>query len=80
MCMHIPGYIFYIIPSRGYPLKTRQHTLSESPQPINIIQVKPLQYQFFYACIGIDFYLLKQHIWSPDNLMLPGGKFFDHLV
>src|SRR2546429_647022 len=48
-------------------LHVRHYASSECAQPIDIIEIEPLQHQLFHACLRIGLDLPDNHIWCAGN-------------
>src|SRR5436190_12976496 len=60
-------------------LNMRQHTPRERSQPIDIINVKPLQHQFFHPHRLVSLDLLNHHIRRANDLVILRGENINHL-
>src|SRR3989440_4666623 len=62
------------------PLHVWQYARGERPQPLHIIQVEPLQHQFFGPRLFIGVDLLENHVGRPGNCNFAGFQRFDEAL
>ena len=58
----------------------RQHAVGECSQTNDVVQVEPLQHEFFYASGRVSFDLFQDHIRCPNDLVLLGEENLHYLV